>query len=225
MFSQALASLFPPYVAVEAAGAADADESLLTADEARWLAPMVPMRRREFTMGRNAARRALARLGVAPVTIGRHATDRDPEWPGGVVGSISHSHGVAAAACARTGDLLAIGLDVERAGPLGDDIVGEICRPDELDALRSTTSPLPSDWPKLFFAIKEASYKAWFPRTRTPLEFHAMHVTLDPSARRFTATVHHAAAAHLAEAPWVLEGRFDWDDEVVLAGALIRRVG
>jgi 4'-phosphopantetheinyl transferase EntD len=160
---------------------------------------------------------------VPPVTIGRRADDRDPEWPDGIVGSITHSHGVAAAACARASDVLAIGLDIERAGPLGDDIVREICRPDELDALRTATPPLPSDWPKLLFAVKEAGYKAWFPRTRAPLEFHAMHVTLDPPARRFSATVHHAATAHLADAPWVLEGRFDWTDEVVLAGALIRR--
>ena len=218
-----LASLFTPFVSVESAQPADADESLLTSDERDWLAPMVPVRRREFAMGRNAARRALARLGVPPVSIGRSEADRDPQWPDGIVGSITHSHGVAAAACARSSDVLAIGLDVERAGPLGADIVREICRPDELDALRAAAPPLPSDWPKLLFAVKEAGYKAWFPRTRAPLEFHAMRVTLDPSTRHFSATVHHAATARLGDAPWVLEGRFDWNDDVVMAGALIRR--
>ncbi len=218
-----LASLFPPFVIVEAAGTGDDDECLLPPEESRWLAPMAPVRRREFTLGRNTARRALARLGFPRVAIGRQGDDRDPEWPAGIVGSISHTHGVAVAACARAGDVLAIGLDVERAGPLGDDIVRDICRDEELDALRGLEPPGPSDWPKLLFAVKEAGYKAWFPRTRAPLEFHSMHVTLDPLARRFSATVQHAATAHLSDAPWVLEGRFGWNADVVLAGAVIRR--
>jgi 4'-phosphopantetheinyl transferase EntD len=220
-----LASLFPPFVIVEAAGPGDDDESLLPPEESRWLAPMASVRRREFTAGRNTARRALERLGLPRVAIGRHGDDRDPEWPADIVGSISHTHGVAVAACAWASDVLAIGLDVERAGPLGDDIVREICRNEELDALRHVAPPEPSDWPKLLFAVKEAGYKAWFPRTRTPLEFHAMHVILDPPARRFSATVHHPATAHLSDAPWVLEGRFGWNAEVVLAGAVIRRAG
>jgi 4'-phosphopantetheinyl transferase EntD len=218
-----LASLFPPFVIVEAAGLGDDDESLLPPEESRWLSPMAPVRRREFTMGRNTARRALERLGIPRVAIGRHGEDRDPEWPAGIVGSISHTHGVAVAACARASDALAIGLDVERAGPLGDDIVREICRDEELDALRGLEQPEPSDWPKLLFAVKEAGYKAWFPLTRTPLDFHSMHVTVDPRARRFTATVHHAATAHLSDAPWALEGRFGWNAHLVLAGAVIRR--
>jgi 4'-phosphopantetheinyl transferase EntD len=111
---------------------------------------------------------------------------------------------------------------VERAGPLGDDIVREICRDDELAALAAAPAPAPSDWPRLIFAIKEAGYKAWFPLTRTPLEFHAMQVRVDPEARRFAATVHHAAAARLGGAPWVLEGCYGWNDAVVTAGAVLR---
>jgi 4'-phosphopantetheinyl transferase EntD len=116
----------------------------------------------------------------------------------------------------------AIGLDVERAGPLGDDIVREICRDDELASLATAPPPRPSDWPRLLFAIKEAGYKAWFPLTRTPLAFHVMQVRLDPAAHTFVAAVHHAAAARLGGAPWVLEGRFGWNDEVVTAGAVLR---
>ena len=58
--------------------------------EAQAIDHAVPKRRREFTAGRTAARRACARLGVwagaLPV-----AADRTPVWPEGVVGSISHS--------------------------------------------------------------------------------------------------------------------------------------
>jgi len=217
-----LATLFPPTVVVEAAGPDDADESQLTREESAWLPPMAPIRRREFTLGRNAARHALRRLGIPAATIGRHPEDRDPVWPAGVVGSISHSHGVAAAACAPADRVLGIGLDLERAGPLGDDLVAEICRPDELAHLREL-APHPVDWPKQLFTIKEAAYKAWFPRTRTPLEFHAMRVSLDPVTRCFSASVQHAATARLGEAPWVLEGRFGWNEEVLVAGAVLHR--
>jgi len=217
-----LATLFPPSVVVEAAGPEDADESRLTPEESAWLPPMAAIRRHEFTLGRNAARRALRRLDIPSATIGRHPDDRDPVWPEGIVGSISHSHGVAAAACARAGPILGLGLDVERAGPLGDDLIAEICRPDEL-ARFAELAPHPVDWPKQLFTIKEAAYKAWFPRTRTPLEFHAMQVSLDADARRFSATVRHAATARLGDAPWVLEGRFGWNEELLVAGAVLRR--
>jgi 4'-phosphopantetheinyl transferase EntD len=220
--SEALASLFPPCVAVEAAGAVDADESSLTPEETRWLAPMAPGRRREFTMGRNAARRALARLGLAPVTIGRHADDRDPQWPEGIVGSISHTQGIVIAACARSTDAAAIGLDVETAGPLGEEIVNEICRDEELDVLRGLTPPSPSDWPKVVFVIKEASYKAWFPHARTALGFHAMHVTIAPAIRHFSAQILPAERAGGLAGPWRAEGRFLCTAEFVMAGALVR---
>jgi 4'-phosphopantetheinyl transferase EntD len=213
-----LAALFPPFVSVEVAGAADAAESALAAEESCWLAPMVSGRRREFTMGRNAARRAMARLGVGPAAIGRHSSDRDPLWPAGIVGSISHAHGVVVAACARENDARAIGVDVERAGPLGADLVREICREDELEALRGVAPPAPSDWPKLLFSIKEAGYKAWFPSMRTPLEFHAMRVIPDPAARRFSA---HVASAVVMDAAWEVKGGFAWNAELVVAGALL----
>ena len=219
-----LEQLFPTAVAVEAATEADADEGLLPPEEARLLGPMAPIRRREFTLGRNAARRALTRLGLGPVAIPRHDGERDPVWPATIVGSISHSHGIAAAACARAGELLGLGLDVEQAGPLGADIVRTVCRDDDLEMLWDAPAPAPSDWPRLVFAMKEAGYKAWFPLTRAPLEFHAMHLRVDARARRFTATVHHAAASQLP-APWVLEGRFGWNGEVVVAGAVLRRAG
>jgi 4'-phosphopantetheinyl transferase EntD len=113
---------------------------------------------------------------------------------------------------------------VESAGPLGAEMVNEICRDDELDALRGVASPSPSDWPKVIFAIKEASYKAWFPQTRTALEFHAMHVTIVPAIRHFSVQVLIPAdrVGGLA-GRWSAEGRFLCTAEFVAAGALVGR--
>src|SRR6202022_3165764 len=57
----------------------------------------VEARRREFITARRCAREALAKLGYAPVPI-RAGRKREPLWPAGLVGSITHTTGFRAAA-------------------------------------------------------------------------------------------------------------------------------
>ncbi|MEV4420566.1 hypothetical protein AB0L40_11415 [Patulibacter sp. NPDC049589] len=52
----------------------------------------VETRRREFVTGRACAHRALAALGVPVVPI-MSGPNREPLWPEGVVGSITHGSG------------------------------------------------------------------------------------------------------------------------------------
>src|ERR1700716_1803425 len=59
----------------------------------------VPNRQREFLAGRLCAAQALRCLGADSTHVGM-AGDRAPVWPDGVVGSITHSGGFAAAAVA-----------------------------------------------------------------------------------------------------------------------------
>jgi 4'-phosphopantetheinyl transferase EntD len=126
-------------------------------------------------------------------------------------------------ACARAAAFAAVGLDIEEAGPLAPEIVHTVCRDDELAALAASAPPTPSDWPKLLFAAKESAYKAWFPVTRTPLEFRHMVLRVDAAARRFRAHVEHEAARELVAGGLVLEGRFAWDPSLVAAGAVLVR--
>jgi 4'-phosphopantetheinyl transferase EntD len=211
---EALRCLFPEDVIVEVATGADENEELLYAEERALMSAMVSSRRREFAAGRNAARRVLAQLGVAGGPLLRRGADRDIEWPSGVAGSISHTKGLVAVAGARIiPGLQCVGLDVEEAGPLGDDIVSTICRDDELDALRHIPAPLPSDWPRLLFAVKEAAYKAWFPVSRREISFQQMRVTLDAAERRYAAKVDGDSAR--------IRGRLAWDELHVAAGAVL----
>ncbi len=72
-----------------------------------------PVRRRGFLSGRAAALLALSRHGIAapdPIGIAGH---RGPVWPHDVVGSITHTAGVAAAVVASASAFRGIGLDVE----------------------------------------------------------------------------------------------------------------
>ena len=72
-------------------------------------------RRNAFLCARLAARRALVALGGDPSIPILRGDKRQPLWPAGFTGSISHTNQCAVAAVARTSEFKAIGLDLERA--------------------------------------------------------------------------------------------------------------
>lgn len=74
-----------------------------------------PNRLAEFARGRSAARSALAQLQApwAKRCLLANAK-RTPNWPKGVVGSISHSQGWAVAAVSQNTHLQGLGIDLER---------------------------------------------------------------------------------------------------------------
>ncbi len=216
MKQEQLQRLFPEGVIVEVATDADGNEERLHPRERALMGAMIPARRREFSAGRNAARRVLARLGFPEALLLRRDADRDIAWPAGSTGSVSHTSGLCAVACARiTPGLQSLGLDVEQAGPLGDDIAGRISRPDELAVVRALPLPGTSDWPRVLFCMKEAAYKAWYPVTRRVLEFQEMRIALDVAARCYEAEVDGA------EAGLRITGRLGWDEKFVFAGAVL----
>jgi 4'-phosphopantetheinyl transferase EntD len=166
----ALAGLFPHGVAVAAVVIADNDEPAHP-DEAAAVARAVPSRQAEFAAGRAAARQALRLLGQAAAAIPA-GPNRQPLWPPGISGSISHSAGIAVAALRRGAPL---GLDVEPDEGLDPDLWPVICGPEELDAL-----PIPDrgHYVRQVFSAKEAAYKAQYPLTHTLIGFDAMTVRL-----------------------------------------------
>ena len=133
--------------------------------EARGIADAVARRRREFAAGRGAARRALGLLGIPPTPIPR-ADDRRPIWPRGIVGSISHAEGFAAAIVGRDEAFAGVGLDIEAAVPLASDLHRHILTPTELRACAA--APMVGGAPRCMaaFVAKEALYKAIYPITR-----------------------------------------------------------
>ena len=72
----------------------------LYAEERPAVARAAPVRRREVAAGRRAARRALVAAGAAKAAIPANP-DRLPEWPNGIVGSISQTNRLAVAAVAH----------------------------------------------------------------------------------------------------------------------------
>jgi enterobactin synthetase component D len=116
--AEAVAALAGVDVGVAALGPGDAADPLHP-DEAAAVARAVPARVRDFSLGRTAARRALAALGVAPTSI-PVGPGRGPVWPDGVVGSITHAGGWAVAVVGSAVHV-GIGVDLELDGAVGDE--------------------------------------------------------------------------------------------------------
>ncbi|RKR92388.1 4'-phosphopantetheinyl transferase EntD [Micromonospora pisi] len=163
--------------------------ALLFPEEEALVTNAVEKRRREFATARRCAREAMAGLGLAPVAL-LPGPNREPRWPDGVVGSITHCDGYRAAAVARNTELLTLGVDAEPNQPLPSGVRESIALSRELVQLAELTTAEPSvHWDRLLFCAKEAVYKAWFPLARRWLDFHEARVEIEPYAGTFTATL------------------------------------
>ncbi len=175
-----LAGLLPSAVeSAEVFGDGCDDGELLPA-EAALIAGASEKRRREFTGARVCARLALARagFGLAPILPGPTGA---PQWPAGVVGSLTHCDGYRAAAVGKTDAFAAIGIDAEPHAPLPDGVLAKVAGDSERLALASLATRAPEFcWDRMLFSAKEAVYKAWSPATGRWLGFTDAEVELDP---------------------------------------------
>lgn len=145
---------------------------------------VAPKRHRELVVGRALARDLLSELGVIADEIGTRA-DRSPDWPSGIIGSISHTDDVCAVAVSREHSMQAIGIDVEVSTAVTSDLLPLVTSARERRSIRM----LDSRFATLIFSAKETFYKAQAPKTGRFLEFADVEIELDLAARMFTATV------------------------------------
>ncbi len=156
-------------------------------EEAPAIARAIPARRREFAAGRHAARQAMAALG-APLRPLPGGQNRAPRWPAGLTGAISHDATSAIALVARTTRYRGLGVDVEPDAPLPEDLVPEICLPEERAWLADMPAMQRHALARRIFCAKEAVYKAQFALTGLLFGFDAVHVALSPASDDFAAT-------------------------------------
>jgi 4'-phosphopantetheinyl transferase EntD len=179
-----IAQILPPsVVAVEATD--ECQHSMLLPEEEAALGRVVDKRRREFTIARSCARRALGELGFPPTPI-LPGPSRQPLWPDAVVGSITHGEGYHAAAVAYKRQVIAIGIDAEVDERLPPGVLDYVAVDEErawLDGLSATETC----WDRVLFCAKESIFKAVFPVTGHWLGFDDAVVTMEPESGRFRA--------------------------------------
>ncbi len=140
------------------------------------------VRIRDFTAGRHCARRALRTLGwcQSPVLVG---LDREPLWPKGIVGSITHTSGFCAAVVAQQQTILGIGVDAEVITDVSPEIWQQFLCQNEISDLERLPPSERQSFAALLFSAKEAYFKLHFPLRRTALSFKDLWIR--PGAATF----------------------------------------
>ncbi|TDD51675.1 4'-phosphopantetheinyl transferase family protein [Saccharopolyspora elongata] len=157
---------------------ADPPGVVLFPEEEALIARARDKRRREFTTGRWCARQALSRLGVPPAPLLRGERGA-PQWPAGILGSITHCAGYRAAVVARAEQVHTVGIDAEPHAPLPDGVLNVVSLEAERAELVRLSAARPDmHWDRILFSCKETVYKAWYPITRRWLGFEDARLEL-----------------------------------------------
>ncbi|TBW49999.1 4'-phosphopantetheinyl transferase superfamily protein [Marinobacter halodurans] len=145
----------------------------------------VSKRQTEYLAGRLCAREALhrtAKLAIYPGT----GEDRAPRWPQGMVGSITHTQGWAAAIVGHDRDYAGVGLDAEVVMPdsRARKLAHQILTPNEITRFADALSGTPGACLTRIFSLKECLFKALYPITLKRFYFeHAEVLTLADDGR------------------------------------------
>lgn len=195
-------------------------EAELFEEERVGIARAVEKRRREFAAGRILARRGMAALGHPPAAI-VNGEDRAPQWPAGIVGSITHTKGYCAVAMARSSELRSVAIDAERDDALSGGALEMICSEAERAWLLTRPEGERGWLSKLVFSAKESVYKLQHPLTKLFLDFDAVTVHVDLERETWTATFL-VPAAPAFDVGDRIEGRWRHADGIVATAAWLR---
>jgi 4'-phosphopantetheinyl transferase EntD len=213
--SESLRELFPPHaLTAELYGAGDAT-TLLPA-EAQYVARAVAKRQQEFAAGRACARLLLAQFGIIGFAL-RMADDRQPLWPDGLVGSITHTKHFCAVVVAEKTRSSALGIDSEISGSVKFELWAKICTAPERAWLATLEASQQGAAATLLFSAKEAFYKAQYPLLRQKLHFQDATVEAQWGAQRGSFPVH-APGALAAQREGGVQGRYLFHDKFVTTG-------
>lgn len=142
-------------------------------------------RQADFAAGRLSALLTLDDCGHEPQIVGT-GQYREPLWPDGLVGSITHSAPYAAAIACPTERYLGIGIDIEAivSTDLMSALTNLVVCQDEVDGLRATARDHALDTLlTLAFSAKESFFKAAFGDVRRYFSFAAVRVVEMDAAR------------------------------------------
>jgi len=113
--------------------------------------------------------------------------NREPLWPRGIVGSITHKAGFCAAAAGRRQHFAGIGIDAELDDAIAPGVAARACTSGELERLKRATWLEPLVGARAVFSAKESLYKLQFPITQRHVGFSDVAIELFPDGG-FSAT-------------------------------------
>ncbi len=136
-------------------------------------------RQREFACGRYYAHRVLQNLGCDVSIIGRDE-DGCPQWPEGIVGSISHTDDYCIAAAGMAACIGSIGIDLERSKRLKPRLWHRLFNSCEIAKLNDIADPVEQQrQATIIFSAKEAFYKCTFPLRGKRIVFAGIEICLE----------------------------------------------
>jgi 4'-phosphopantetheinyl transferase EntD len=179
----------------------------------------VKKRQAEFFMGRLAAGYAPHTLSAPPVgaaSAAKGASDpptrmkqipigpsRQPVWPAGTVGSITHAGRYAAAVATSAANITGIGIDIEcRIGPeTRQSVEDTVLNPAEKALLHALSGDLPYEMLlTIAFSAKESFFKGSFATVGTYFDFDAVDIkALDIPGGTLQIVLNRSLAAGLPE--------------------------
>lgn len=148
----------------------------------------VTNRQAEFLAGRLAAREAMCRIGVN-ITELNIGPMRQPLWPKGVTGSITHVNSLCAAIAVPSDVVSGIGIDIERSMDAATaDAVRDIVLTEKEQTIFAKNCLIdPNVLLTIVFSAKESFFKATSSHIGHYFEFHALQlIRLDAARRRLT---------------------------------------
>jgi 4'-phosphopantetheinyl transferase EntD len=155
------------------------DELQLTSTELISLRKSSNKVRRASGAARIVARRLLAEIGAQPFAELTKSASGAPQWPKGYIGSLAHDQEFAVVAVARSRAAVSIGIDVEPAIALPEEIFEIVATSAEREQLGGSLL-----LGRLLFCIKEAVYKATNPVDGVFLEHHDVEVCMKTATAR-----------------------------------------
>ncbi len=135
-----LASAAHPQLRAACRKIAVGDEFALTPAELRPMERAIASVRRASGAARIVAKALLAELGAPPAVELPRSASRAPRWPPGFVGSLAHDGEFAVAAVAPAASILGVGIDVEPALPLPEDLLDMIATHENVSSSKAISS-------------------------------------------------------------------------------------
>lgn len=135
----------------------------------------VVKRKAEFLAGRHCANLCLRQWAIEDYVV-KAGQNREPLWPSGLVGAISHSHTYAMTIVADASEYMGVGVDVETLVEFdtAQRLKSQILTPSE-----DRRYAHEKDFHEIFticFSLKESFFKAAYPRVQKYFDFSAVTV-------------------------------------------------